>query len=68
MSEVVVNYVSSLPRFGEGKKKKKTNNNNNKKGRLKTKKGNLCKRRVKEKKRVREPSKLETRKSDLGKS
>ena len=50
-SEVVVDYVIFFPRFVKKKKKKI--------GRLKTRKGNLCKKRGK-KKRLREPARLET--------
>ena len=53
-SEVVVDYVIFFPRFGKKKKKN---------GRLKTRKGDLHKRRVKKKKkkkkkRVKEPARL----------
>ena len=47
MSRMVVNYVISLPRFDIKKIIKK-------RGRLKTRKGDLCKRRVKKRERERE--------------
>ena len=71
-SKVVVDYVIFFPRFGKKKKKKelarlKTRKarsrqkleqyKEKKRGRLKTPKGNLHKRRVK-KKKVREPARL----------
>ena len=58
MFEAVVNYVIFIHRFK--KKKEKRKKKKEKKGRLKTQKGDLCKKRVKKGERMREPAKLKT--------